>query len=129
MQALVSEPLDLAGEWRVTHRVDASRRPDLVGLNIEFRMAFTQDGSQLSGYGEKILVDRQQASPDEISHLEVTGWASQTSVQVALIEVGRARTIVGDIAWSTIHPHRMAGSFRVDFAQTSGRSEAVRRAL
>ena len=123
----VSEFLDVAGEWHVTHHVDASLRPDFVGLDIEFRMAFTQDGPQLSGYGEKFLVEERQAGVDEVSHLEITGWANQNCVQVSLIEVGPARIIVGDIAWRASDPDHMTGSFRVDLARTSGRSEAVRR--
>jgi hypothetical protein len=42
--------------------------------------------------------------------------------------LGPERTIVGEIVWKAIDPDHMIGSFRVDLAKTSGRSEAVRQA-
>jgi hypothetical protein len=129
MQEADTMPLDLTGDWHVTHHVDASIRPDFLGLAIEFRMAINQDGPQLAGYGEKFLVDQQRAGADEASRLEVTGWVSEAGVQISLIEVGPARTIIGDITWRALGSDHMAGSFRVDLAQTSGRSEAVRRTM
>jgi hypothetical protein len=127
---LSSAPLDLTGTWRVTHRVAASRRPDFVGRDIAFRITFVQDGKQLAGEGEKFLVDFEPADPSEVSLLEITGWVHPTNVQISLMErspLGRAGAIVGEIAWKPIDPDHMIGSFRVDLAETSGRSEGVRQ--
>jgi len=125
------EPLDLTGRWRVTHHVEASRRPDFVGLDIEFQITFLQDGEQLAGEGEKLLVDQQPASPGEISQLAMTGWVHKAEVRISLMESSPQnpdRTIVGEIVWKAIGPDHMIGSFRVDLAATSGRSEAARQA-
>lgn len=128
----VSEPLDLTGRWRVVHHVESSERVDFVGLNIEFQIDFLQDGQQLAGEGEKFLVDRQPANPDEISRLAITGWISGDEVRISLMEVtpnGPAQTIIGEIVWNAAGPAHMIGNFRVDVANTRGRSEAVRQAV
>jgi hypothetical protein len=124
-----SQPLDLTGVWRVTHKVERSRRASLVGLRIEFKMTFLQDGKQLAGEGEKFLVDHQPARWEEASRLAITGWVHARDVKISLLEIAPQngqRAIVGEIAWVAIAPDHMAGSFRVDLAETSGRSEAVR---
>jgi hypothetical protein len=123
------QPLDLTGIWRVTHHVETSRRASLVGLRIEFKMTFVQDGNQLAGEGEKFLVDHQPAKWEEASRLAITGWVHGRDVRISLLEIAPQngqRAIVGEIAWIAEAPHRLAGSFRVDLAATSGRSEAER---
>jgi len=128
---LASKPLDLTGRWRVIHFVETSQRRDFVGLDIEFHITFFQDGGQLAGEGEKFLVDRQPADPDEVSRLAITGWADDEEVRISLMESspqGPDRTIIGEIVWKALDPDHMIGSFRVDLAKTSGRSEAMRQA-
>ncbi|HEX2139305.1 MAG TPA: hypothetical protein VHG33_06305 [Woeseiaceae bacterium] len=130
MTTKLSEALDLTGTWRVAHRVTASQRPDFLGLDVEFRITFVQDGGQLAGEGEKFLVDREPADPREVSHLEITGWVHETDVQISLMErspLSPERTIVGAISWKPVDANRMIGSFRVNLAETSGLSEAVRQ--
>lgn len=125
------KPLDLTGEWRVIHRVAASARLDFIGMDIAFQVRFSQDGQQLAGEGEKFLVDRQPASPDEVSHLAITGWVQDDDVTISLMEIsprGPERTIIGEIVWKAIDADRMLGHFRVDLADTTGLSEAVRQA-
>jgi hypothetical protein len=124
-----AEPLDMTGTWLVSHRVISSARPDFVGLDIQFQINFSQDGQQLAGDGEKFLVDSHPASPDEISRLAITGWVRDVDVRISLMELSLqrpARTIIGEIVWTATNRDRMVGSFRVDLAETSGRSEAVR---
>jgi hypothetical protein len=124
-----TEPLDMTGTWRVSHRVISSARPDFIGLEIEFQITFAQDGQQLAGDGEKFLVDSLPASPDEISRLAITGWVRENEINISLMELSLqrpARTIIGEIVWAAKSRDHMIGSFRVDLAETSGRSEAVR---
>jgi hypothetical protein len=126
---LASEPLDLTGRWRVAHHVESSARPAFVGLDIEFQISFLQDGEQLAGEGEKFLVDRKPAGPEEASRLAITGWVHGRDVRISLMESTPqvpVRTIIGEIVWTAAGPDRMVGSFRVDLAETSGRSEATR---
>ena len=126
---LVTSDLDLTGTWRVHHRVEASQRATFVGLDIAFEINFVQDGKQLAGEGAKFLVDREPAGPHEISRLAITGWVHGDDVRIALIESPAHlpdRAIIGEIVWRAIDPDRMTGRFRVDLAETSGRSEAVR---
>src|SRR5687768_13529801 len=125
-----SKSLDLTGRWRVAHRVEASERPDFVGLDIEFHITFFQDGEQLAGEGEKFLVDRQPAGPDEVSRLAITGWVHGAEVRISLMEISAQHpqhTIVGEMVWKVVDADHMIGSFRVNLAETSGRSEAARQ--
>ena len=126
-----SRPLDMTGRWRVTHHVVSSGRPEFIGLDSEFQISFSQDGQQLAGDGEKFLVDRQPADPGEVSRLAITGWVRDDDVRISLMELSLQRpahTIIGEIAWKVKSRDHMIGSFRVDLAETSGRSEAVRQA-
>jgi hypothetical protein len=127
---LTSKPLDLTGVWRVAHRVESSRRADFLGLDIEFQCTFLQDSQQIAGEGEKFLVDRQPARPGEVSQLAITGWVDREDVRISLMEIsphGRPYTIIGEIIWKAIDADHMVGSFRVDLADTRGRSEAQRQ--
>ncbi len=128
---LASKPLDLTGRWRVTHYVEASQRRNFIGMDIGFQITLFQDGEQLGGEGEKFLVDRQPANSDEVSRLAITGWVHDAEVRISLMESspqGPERTIIGEIVWNALSPDHMIGSFRVDLAETSGRSEAMRQA-
>lgn len=128
--AFTSKPLDLTGRWRVIHYVESSEQRNYIGLDIEFQITFLQDGEQLAGEGAKFLVDRQPAHLDEVSRLAMTGWVHEAEVRISLMESspqGPERTIVGEIVWKAMNPDHMVGSFRVDVARTSGRSEAMRQ--
>ena len=125
------KPLDLTGRWQVIHHVAASARLDFIGLDIAFQIRFSQDGQQLAGEGEKFLVDRMPARPDEVSRLTITGWVQNDDVTISLMEIsprGPERTIIGEIVWKAIDADQMLGQFRVDLADTTGLSEAVRQA-
>ena len=119
---------DLTGQWTVTHDVTASERHDFVGLSIEFQVTLLQSGDQLAGAGRKFLVAQHPADPEEGSQLEITGWVRGSRVQLALMEVPVSgdRINCGSIDWAVINPHLMTGTFNVDLARTSGRSNARR---
>ncbi len=132
MQDAASRPAisDLTGQWRVIHDVQKSELARYVGLKIEFQMSLSQHGDQVSGVGEKFLVDWQLATREEASRLEVAGRVEERDIRLSLLESPPhhpERKIVGEIIWRAEDPDRMVGSFRVDHAATSGRSEALRR--
>lgn len=120
---------DLSGRWWVKHRVKASSRPRFVGLEIEFYVTFQQEGKKLTGEGEKFAVGWQLAGRDETSRLELNGQLNGADVHISLAErapMNPDRTIFGTIDWKVVNSRRLVGSFRVDAAETSGSSEAVR---
>lgn len=122
-------PLDLTGAWRVVHHVEKSERSAFVGLRIEFQITLRQNGDEITGEGEKFLVDWRLAARDEASRLTVEGRVDGPRVHVSLIE--RAphdleRAITGRIDWTFVEPDRLSGTFQVDLAETSGRSDAQR---
>jgi hypothetical protein len=120
---------DLSGRWWVKHRVRSSRLPRFVGLEIEFYINLAQDGEALTGDGEKFAVGWRLAGRNEASRLELNGRVHGADVQIALVEHPPAkpdRTIFGSINWKVVNPGRLVGEFRVDAADTSGSSEAVR---
>ena len=131
MRALEPESsvVDLGGRWRVIHDVRKSKRPHFVGLKIEFHVTLAQFGGSLVGSGEKFLVDSAPARPDEVSLLEISGRVEQQTVKLSLLERidGRPeRSLIGEILWRPFGRNHMLGSFEVDIAETSGRSEAFR---
>lgn len=130
--ATEAEALDLTGRWRVIHHVQKSSRSRYVGLNIEFQITLVQDGDKVTGDGEKFLVDWQLANRDEASRLAIEGQVDQSGVRISLLERSPKnpnRTIVGEISWQVLNSNHMIGSFRVDAAETSGSSEALRRVV
>lgn len=121
--------VDLSGRWRVIHDVRNSKRAHLIGLKIEFHVTLVQFGGSLVGNGEKFLVDSAPAKPDEVSLLEISGRVEQQAVKLSLLERidGRpGRSLIGEIRWQPFGRNHMLGTFEVDIAETSGRSEAFR---
>ncbi len=126
------EALDLTGRWRVIHHVQKSSRTRYVGLNIEFQVTLIQDGDKVTGEGEKFLVDWQLANREETSRLAIEGSVDDSGVRISLLErspKNPERAILGEISWRPVNNNHMVGSFRVDAADTSGSSEAVRRVV
>ena len=124
------EALDLTGRWRVIHQVQKSSVSRYVGLSIEFHVTLVQDGDRVTGDGEKFLVDWQLAGRGETSRLAIDGRIDGGKVQISLMErapQNPERTILGEISWRPVDANHLIGSFRVDAAETSGRSEALRR--
>jgi hypothetical protein len=120
---------DLSGRWWVKHRVRSSSLQRFVGLEIEFYVNLRQDGQALTGSGEKFAVGWRLAGRDEASRLELNGRLDGADVQISLSEhpPGKPdRTIFGSISWKVVNPGRLVGEFRVNAADTSGSSEAVR---
>ena len=129
-EAAEPEALDLTGRWRVIHHVQKSARSRYVGLNIEFQVTLIQDGNRLTGDGEKFLVDWQLTNRDEVSRLAIEGRVDEAGVQLSLLERSPRnpdQAIIGEISWRPVNSNHMIGSFRVDTAETSGSSEALRR--
>ena len=106
-----------------------SSRQAFIGLEIDFYVTFQQDRERLTGEGEKFAVGWRLAGRDEASRLELSGLLSGADVHISLIEhppLMPGRRIFGAIDWKVVNPGRLVGSFRVDAAETTGSSEAIR---
>ena len=121
--------LDLNGSWRVIHNVRNSKLSRYVGLQIEFFVTLNQDNGRVTGDGTKFAIGPDLAGRNEVSRLVIEGRVDGTAVELSLVERAPARPereIVGKVLWRAISPNRLLGSFRVDAAESSGSSEAIR---
>jgi hypothetical protein len=128
--SLYPKDLDLTGRWQVLHRVERSSLSRYVGLEIEFDVMLEQDGATVTGSGEKFIVDWQLAGREEASTLTLEGRVEDSNVVLAITErspKNAERTIRGEIIWKALTPNRLLGSFKVDAAESSGSSRALRR--
>ena len=122
--------LNLTGRWQVLHRIERSTMARYVGLEIEFDVSLTQHGDKVSGTGEKFIVGWELARRDEASRLTLEGRVENANVQLAIVERSPKhpdREIVGEIIWKAVSPDTLIGGFRVDAADSSGSSRALRR--
>jgi len=120
---------DLRGRWQVVHRVTSSALERYVGLEMQFDIRLRQEGERLWGEGIKYRVGQELIERQEASVLELRGWLDGEQVHLDIVErspVHPGRRIDGVIEWEIVGQEVLAGTFRVDAADSCGGSRATR---
>ncbi len=127
---MADDAVDLAGRWDVIHHVTQSRVARYVGLEIRFQVALRQDGTRITGSGEKYRVGHELIPSTERSLLAIAGSIEGGRVTLEIVERSPAhpdRDIGASVDWQVAGPNLVAGTFRSEAGESTGRSRAMRQ--
>ncbi len=119
--------LDLTGEWIMVNTIDRTSFRPYKGLRLGYRMFFHQDGSSLTGDGEKCWENGAEIPATERVPLHLVGSVRGDDVVCTFIEKGMRRQTTGTVVWSArARGDSLLGEFTHTAANASGRSVLVR---
>lgn len=116
---------DIAGDWLVVNRVQATSYAPYRGLRLTYRLRLRQDGDTVVGEGEKAYEDGTAVPAEQRTPITVHGRIEGDSVVLDFIEEGAVRTSHGRFRW-TVSDGRLEGRFSSDAAASRGISIALR---
>jgi hypothetical protein len=118
--------VDLSGRWEVTNSVDEASDPDARGTRLTYRITLRQDGSKITGDGERLAEDGAPLPEGQRTTVHLTGVVSGRQVRLQFVEQGGRHISGGSFRWRLAGGgDRMAGSF-AGGADSHGSSSAVR---
>jgi serine/threonine protein kinase len=116
---------DVAGDWLVVNRIQATSYAPYRGLRLTYRLRLRQDGDTVVGEGEKAYEDGTAVPAEQRTPITVHGRIEGDSVVLDFIEEGAVRTSHGRFRW-TVSDGRLEGRFSSDAAASRGISIALR---
>jgi len=116
---------DIAGWWEVTNRVDPTSLGEDRGLQVTYRIALRQEGTRISGEGERWAVDGRQLLVR--APVDLTGSIDGREVRLRFVERGPRGTVSGTFNWRLAGgASSLAGTFAGGTADSHGASSAIR---
>jgi hypothetical protein len=120
-----TETPDVAGDWLVVNRIQATSYAPYRGLRLTYRLHLRQEGDVLVGEGEKAYEDGAEVPAGSRTPITVHGRIEGDSIVLDFIEEGALRTSHGRFRW-TVSDGRLEGRFTSDAAASRGISIALR---
>jgi hypothetical protein len=128
----------VAGAWQITETIKKSTYMPYIGERATYRVTLYQDGSKVSGTGEKIMVNDKQIPPSQKQPLEIIGGNIEggelkVSFKLEPAPDKAARETRGEFNWHVVRGGifkttaiRLEGTFWGTVADTQGDAVAVR---
>jgi hypothetical protein len=121
------DPLDVEGWWEITHVVEDSSVDDFEGLRLGYRILLRQNGSRITGEGEKWLEDGTRLEGRARTSITLSGEIDDRWVRLDFTERGTRRTTSGWLDLTLVDGgNALAGTFRSTAADSWGRSSGRR---
>jgi hypothetical protein len=124
-----ASPVNLTGEWMITHTVVETSYPPYRDLRLGFRVAVHQDGAAFTGTGEKSLENGRPIPAAARSPIRLQGRVVDGSViEATFQEDGRSRRTQGQFRLTLRDRHHLTGTFASTAANARGASQWRRAA-
>jgi hypothetical protein len=122
-----AEVHDLGGRWELTNEVESTSHPAFEGLRVGYRLRLRQEGSRITGTGEKISENGVLILPSQRTPISVTGTVEGSQVVLRFTEQGAERASAGVFRWR-LSPDgsSLEGRFSSDAASSQGTSVGSR---
>jgi eukaryotic-like serine/threonine-protein kinase len=118
---------DLSGVWELSTRVESTDYTPFQGVRFGYRLSLQQEGSRITGQGQKVSENGVPLPPDQRTRILVSGAVEGLSLVLNFIEHGAARASNGTFRFRIAPDFKgLAGSFSSDAANTEGGSSARR---
>jgi penicillin-binding protein 1A len=118
---------DLNGWWQITNTIDTSRHPEFRGLRLTYRIALHQEGTRVTGEGEKWEENGHSLPAGARTTIRLTGTVSGREIRLRFLEQGTVRSSGGSFRWRLASGgSRLDGTFESNVAASRGGSTAVR---
>lgn len=117
----------LGGRWELTNEIESTSHAPYQGLRLGYRLRLQQDGTRLSGVGQKVSENGVVIPPSQRTPLEVSGTIEGSQVVLRFTEHGAERNSGGVFRWRVSRDGgTLEGRFSSDAAASRGRSVASR---
>jgi 1A family penicillin-binding protein len=121
------ESADLNGRWEIVNSIDTTTFPAFRGLRLSYRVALHQQGTSVTGEGEKWAENGRQVPAARRTPIHLSGTIAGRRVLLHFTEQGARRAVAGSFLLHVSPGGRtLSGSFSADAASTRGGSSAVR---
>jgi penicillin-binding protein 1A len=118
---------DLSGWWELTNRIQSTDYKDYIGLRLGYRIKLEQDGSRITGSGQKQSEDGRSLSGAARSPIRVSGTIDGDTLTLEFTEQGARRSSGGGFTLRlSADRTALRGSFWSDVAGTKGSTLARR---
>jgi transcriptional regulator with XRE-family HTH domain len=117
---------DLTGWWQLTNRVDAATVPSYTGMELGFRLQLEQDGTRVTGHGQKWSENGRSVPPAARTPITVDGTVVGGRLELVFTEQGAHRTSSGRIVLQQSGDGLLQGTFASGAARARGTSYARR---
>jgi penicillin-binding protein 1A len=118
---------DLSGWWELTNRIASTNYKDFVGLRLGYRVKLEQDGSRITGSGQKWTEDGRTLAGSARSRIRVSGRIEGDTITLDFTEQGSKRASGGGFELKLSGDRStLRGDFWSDVANTRGSTLARR---
>ncbi len=117
---------DLSGWWELTNRIQSTSYKDYIGLRLGYRLKLEQDGSRITGRGQKWTEDGRSLSGSARSPISVSGTIDGDTLTLEFTEQGARRPSSGGFKLRLSDRTTLRGSFWSNVAGTAGSTLARR---
>jgi hypothetical protein len=114
---------DLSGRWTIENTVERSSFSPYLHMRTTFTIAFTQNGTEFSGVGEKTTISGHGVSGHDHTPLKISGTINGAKIHATFTEQGVKRETSGAFDWEVAdNGTKWIGTFYSTAAETSGPS-------
>lgn len=120
---------DLNGEWTIINTIKSTTYHPYQNLKLGYHVFLTQDGTDITGTGEKWSENGEELVPSAHTPITMRGSIKGTKVTATFREDGTDRKTEGTFGWTyQSGTQSLSGSFTSTAADSSGPSDAQRAA-
>jgi hypothetical protein len=118
---------NVSGDWTITNTIQSTSYHPFQGLALGYRVILMQDGTNISGSGEKWSENNNWLPPLAHTHITIKGFVKGNHISATFEEDGAVRKSVGTLEWTyQSSPERVTGSFTSTAANSRGSSAGER---
>jgi hypothetical protein len=118
---------NLTGKWIVTNSIQSTSFPRYQGLKLGYTVFLTQQGTGITGSGEKESENGRDLPSSAHSPITITGVISAKNITATFVEQGSERKTEGTFDWTyDSRTDALAGKFTSTAADEAGSSAAHR---
>jgi penicillin-binding protein 1A len=118
---------NLGGWWEVTNTIDAASPGQDRGVRVTYRIALHQEGTRITGEGEKWAEDGRPLPAGARAPIDLAGSVEGRQVRLRFVERGPRRASRGTFLWRlSSSGEDLAGTFATSAADAHGASVAVK---
>lgn len=116
----------VTGDWEINNHIEATTFARYEGLQLGYRLHFTQRGTRVFGSGRKWTEDGRQLQPAARTPIDFEGTIANGVLKARFVEYGSQRVSDGEFAWQVVDGNRLDGTFASTVADTRGSSSGRR---
>jgi hypothetical protein len=117
---------NVAGHWSLGDKIEKSTDPSYIGKTVTYDIFLMQDGTSLTGSGERMAQDGVPLPTKQRTHIDISGSVGLTSIDAIFKEQGTERISTGAIHLRRKTDGTWADTFESDVAGSSGSSSIKR---